>query len=324
MINIKKMINTVSAVLALSMLCSCGMTSELKLGTGNAGGVYYAYGTELSTQESGMTVRETAGSRANMRLLGEGFIDLAIVQSDVLSEAVNGVGDFEGEPVTSVRAVAGLYDEAFQIIVRADSEITTLPDLKGKTVSVGEEGSGVAKNAEYLFLSAGIDSTSVNKAYMSYKDSAEALKNGEVDAFFVVMGTPSEVVNELSESADIRILSLDDRTISYMTEIYKGYSAVTIPAGTYSGQAEDIRTVGVKAVLVADSRADRTAVHEITQKLFETDGIAVKSPSAEFAVADIPCVFHEGAADYYETVGIAVETDPAAGRVGFVFGSQDS
>lgn len=309
-----------AVVLAMSLMCSCAGKSELKLGTGNAGGVYYAYGTKLSAQESSVAVRETAGSRANIRLLGEGFIDLAIVQSDVLSEAVNGVGDFEEEPVSNVRAIAGLYDEAFQIIVRADSGITSPADLKGKIVSVGEEGSGVAKNAEYLFLSAGIDSSSVNKEFMSYKDSAAALENGSIDAFFAVLGAPSEVVSGLCESADIRILSLDDRTISYMTEIYKGYSAVTVPAGTYSGQTEDIRTVGVKAVLVADSRADRAAVRDITRSLFESGMVS----DAGFAVADIPCVFHAGAADYYETVGAEVQTDPSAGSVGFVFGSQDS
>ena len=139
--NIRKLLSTAAAsVMAVSLLCSCGQSGTLKLGTGNTGGNYYSYGTMLhELDENGIEVKKTAGSQANLRLMNEGFIDMAIVQSDVLSEAVNGVGDFENEPVSGVRAVAGLYDEAFQIIVRSESDINSIADLKGKKISVGDE-----------------------------------------------------------------------------------------------------------------------------------------------------------------------------------------
>ena len=212
--------------MSLTMLCSCGEPPGLRLGTGNPGGIYYAYGTVLrELDDCGIDVKKTEGSRANMRLMNEGFLDLAIVQSDVLAEAVSGTGDFEGTPVTGVRAVAGLYYEAFQIITRSDSGITELADLKGCKMSVGEEGSGVAKNAEYLLLSAGIPSSSVETVNMSYAESAQALENGEIDAFFVILGAPSTVVSELAESTDISIMQLDERTAAAMTGIYPGYYA---------------------------------------------------------------------------------------------------
>lgn len=241
--------------MSLTMLCSCGEPPGLRLGTGNPGGIYYAYGTVLrELDDCGIDVKKTEGSRANMRLMNEGFLDLAIVQSDVLAEAVSGTGDFEGTPVTGVRAVAGLYYEAFQIITRSDSGITELADLKGCKMSVGEEGSGVAKNAEYLLLSAGIPSSSVETVNMSYAESAQALENGEIDAFFVILGAPSTVVSELAESTDISIMQLDERTAAAMTGIYPGYYSMTIPAGTYRGQDEEVNTVGVKAVLTAEAR----------------------------------------------------------------------
>lgn len=316
--NIKKLLLSAAAVLlSLTVLCSCGESTELRLGTGNPGGIYYAYGTTLrELDDCGISVKKTEGSRANMRLMGEGFLDLAIVQSDVLSEAVNGVGAFEGEPVNNVRAVAGLYYEAFQIVTRSDSGIDSLSDLKGRKMSVGEEGSGVSRNAEYLLRSAGISYSSVETLNMSYAESAAALENGEIDAFFAILGAPATVITELAQSTDITVIPLDERTTSAMTELYSGYYAMSIPAGTYAGQTEDIPTVGVKAVLTADSRVSSEAIRAVTALLFEkADDLkyttTVPAPDIEFAVTDIPCRFHQGAADYYSWNGITVSTESA-------------
>lgn len=313
--NIKRIfLSAAAVVMSLTMLCSCGEPAGLRLGTGNPGGIYYAYGTVLrELDDCGIDVKKTEGSRANMRLMKEGFLDLAIVQSDVLAEAVSGTGDFEGTPVTGVRAVAGLYYEAFQIITRSDSGITELADLKGCKMSVGEEGSGVAKNAEYLLLSAGIPSSSVETVNMSYAESAQALENGEIDAFFVILGAPSTVVSELAESTDISIMQLDERTTAAMTGIYPGYYSMTIPAGTYRGQDEEVNTVGVKAVLTAEARVSSESVRAVTAALFENASsikytMTVPAPDIEFAVTDIPCGFHQGAADYYSWNGVTVST----------------
>ena len=326
---IKRIMQTVCAALLVFALSSCAKSDELRLGSGNTGGLYYTYANMLRELDGGgIDVKQTAGSQANMRLLSEGFVDLAIVQSDVLSEAVNGTGDFAGEPVSGVRAVAGLYDEAFQLIVRSDSDIYTLSDLKGKTMSVGEEGSGVAKNADYLLRSAGVDISEVNTVYMSYTESAEAIEKNEIDVFFIIAGAPSTVVSELAESTDIRFIAPDSTAIRYMTDLYKGYSESVIPAGTYRGQSEDITTVGVKAILAAEAHADSERVKAVTAELFENSGrikysVTVPEPELDYAVSDIPCSFHKGAADYYAGVGVTVNTDPTKEGTSFIFGSQD-
>lgn len=316
--------------IAAVMLCSCGKTVDtLRLGTGNTGGIYYTYGSMIGElYGSGMSVKSTAGSQANMRLMKEGFVDLAIVQSDVLSEAVNGTGDFQDEPVECVRAVAGLYTEAFQIVVHADSDINSISDLQGKRVSVGDEGSGVAKNAEYLLRSAGLKSTDIVPAYMTYSESAAALESNDIDAFFVILGTPSTVITELAESTDVRIISIDERTISYMTNLYQGYYETTIPSGTYKGQDTDISTIGVKAVLTANSDIDPMQIEAITAMLFEKGSsirytVPVSEPDVDFAVSDIPCSFHSGAAEYYKSIGVTVNSDNENGSGGYVFGAQD-
>lgn len=314
---IKNIIPAVAAAVSMTLLCSCGEAPVLRLGTGNTGGIYYAYGSTLrELDESGIEVKKTAGSQANMRLMNEGFLDLAIVQSDVLADAAGGSGEFVSTPVSGVRAVAGLYYEAFHLIVRSDSGIESIADLKGRTLSVGEEGSGVSKNAEYLFTSAGLPFSSVETVNLSYTESAQALESGSIDAFLAVLGTPSAVVSELFESGSVRILPLDERTVSAMTSIYDGYYAMSIPAGTYRGQTEDIPTIGVKAVLTADSRVSGSDIRTLTELLFKNGGsirysVSMPEPDIDFAVTDIPCAFHEGAAEYYQSVGITVSTDAA-------------
>ncbi len=308
---INRLLSVIAAGGLLISLCSCAKKDDIRFGTGNTGGVYYAYGTALSEINDDITVKKTAGSQANLRLMDDGFVDMAIVQSDVLSEAVNGTEDFEEGSIDGVSAVAGLYMEAFQIIVPADSEIQTVADLDGKRVSVGEDGSGVAKNAEYILNSVGLNMDMLDIRNLTYSKSADALKSGDIDAFFAVLGTPSDVVTKLSEDMDIRILSLDDRTISYMTNLYGGYYETVIDAGTYKGQDEDVKTVGVKAVLVAADKTDSSSVKEVVTQIFENNDEIKKSvpfaeADAEFATQDIPCGFHEGAADYYDGLGISV------------------
>ena len=141
----------------------------------------------------------------------------------------------------------------------------------------------------------------------------QALENGEIDAFFVILGAPSTVVSELAESTDISIMQLDERTAAAMTGIYPGYYSMTIPAGTYRGQDEEVNTVGVKAVLTAEARVSSESVRAVTAALFENASsikytMTVPAPDIEFAVTDIPCGFHQGAADYYSWNGVTVST----------------
>lgn len=314
MIGLRKIKNTIIFIVTvalLTMFCSCCKRSEIKLGSGNEGGIYYKFADTLSDIDENITNIRTAGSQANMRLLKDGFINMGIVQSDVLSEAVNGTGDFNGNKINNVRAVAALYMESFQIIVPADSDIQTPADLKGKKVSVGEEDSGVAKNAEYILNSVSLDYNMIDVCNMNYQESADALKNGSIDAFFVVLGAPCDAITQLSEKMDIRILPLDDRTISYMTNLYDGYYETVIKAGTYKGIDEDVKTVGVKAVLVASQKMDSDTVADITKMLFEENDqikkrISFANNDTKFATDNIPCAFHKGAVEYYNIIGTAI------------------
>ena len=167
------------------------------------------------------------------------------------------------------------------------------------------------KNAEYILNSVSLDYNMIDVCNMNYQKSAEALKNGSIDAFFVVLGAPCDVITQLSEEMDIRILPLDDRTISYMTNLYDGYYETVIKAGTYKGIDEDVKTVGVKAVLVASQKMDSDTVADITKMLFEENDqikkrISFANNDTKFATDNIPCAFHKGAVEYYNSIGTAI------------------
>lgn len=250
-------------MLVLSLTgCENKKNKEIKFGTGGTGGNYYSYGTNLADaldkKDLNVTVKATAGSAANIRLLNQGFLDLAIVQGDIFGEAVK-------DGAEGLRALTGLYDESVQIVVPADSDIKTVADLKGKTVSLGEEESGAYKNALDIFKAYNISTDLIETKYLSYKDAAAALEKGEIDAFFCTASFPTTSVAELAKTMDIRILPIDAETLCN-NDLYK---KCVIKAGTYNGQTEDITTIGVTAVLVAGDSLDKDIEETILTVLKE-------------------------------------------------------
>lgn len=313
--------------LLLLTLAGCAENTQLRLGTGGESGTYYGYGSALAQQleeqdkAPTLSVRSTSGSAANLRLMQEGFLQMAIVQSDVLADAVNGTGAFEQTgPCEGVAAVAGLYTETCQIVVNASSGFETVQDLAGKRVSVGEKESGVRKNAEEILQSHGLSLQMIQPSFLSFADSAEALKRGEIDAFFCTAGAPTRAVSELANGTPVRLLSLSEDAVNNLLSLGTGYTDCTVSALTYPGQNEAVRTVGVKAVLVADTGVKEKDVAAITRCLLEEEESllsAVKlTPSGEpnYAVEDIPCAFHAGSAACYAEQGITVQV--ASGSAG--------
>ena len=309
-------------LLPIIALCfGCGSNSaqnDLRFGTGGTGGMYYAYGTELAKmlatdgKARPLDVKSTAGSTANLRLLHEKFLDLAIVQSDTLSNAVNGRGVFAavGEG-SGYAAVAGLYTEACQIVVAKDSDIQTVNDLVGKKVSIGERESGVLQNAEQILLAHGLNFDMIVPFYMSFSDAAQSLNDGLIDAFFITAGAPTASVVELAGKKEIRLLSIAPDVQNNMMKLYSGYTRCTIPANSYPGQSADVQTIGVKAVLVASTELKDDEVAYLTEFIFRN---ADKLPhnmsdaklGTKYAVEDIPASFHAGAAKFYDTQGVKV------------------
>ena len=173
------------------LLTGCSyQTKTIRFGAADIGGMYYtvanAYAGLASKESSDLKfeVKNTAGSAANLRLLSGNYIDLGIAQADLVRAAHEGTGSFSDNRQQGYRAIAGLYTDACQIVVRADSDIRTLNDLQGKTVSIGASESGTEQNATEILKLSGLTAKLVHMVNLDYADAAGKLASGEIDALF--------------------------------------------------------------------------------------------------------------------------------------------
>ena len=306
------------AVLAFSLV-ACGGTAGTKMtmGTGGTSGTYYGYGGVLGQYISNnagiaVTVVSTDGSKANIQGIQAGNYQLGTVQSDVMSYAWDGTRAFEEDgKVNSFRTVAGLYAEAVQLVTM-DPAIKSVADLKGKSVSIGAPGSGVYFNAIDVLNAAGLTENDIKAQYQSFADSADALKDGKIDAAFIVAGPPTPAITELCTTNDAYLVPIDGEIAEKLMAECPFYTLYTIPAGTYEGQTEDVTTVTVKATLIVSATATEDDVYKLTAAIFDNiDAITAENAkgaelSLENATDGLTVPFHAGAAKYFKEKGIEV------------------
>lgn len=310
------------ATLAGCAVFGCGAASDrIRVGAAGLGGMYHAFAdtftdiVQSENEDYKMEVKTTAGSAANLRLLSENYVQLAIAQADLTNDAYYGTGIFEGKEYQGYSAIAGLYTEACQIVVSDDSDIKSVDDLQGKKISIGEEESGTEQNANQILAAYGLTDQLVDKVNLDYTEAASELKDGEIDAFFCTAGIQTTVIGELSKQCDIRLLSLDENEKDKLMKAYDFYTEYEIPAETYTGQTEVVDTVGVKAVLLASDKLSEKTVENLTRTLFDNKQELQYSLSADIALDEADAVegisvpFHKGAAKYYKSAGVDVTTE---------------
>ncbi len=307
-----------SLIIVLTLALSCvAALAELSFGTGGEAGTYYAFGTVLAQYISEnaqlpITAVTSGGSADNIDNLDAGLRQLGFTQNDVASYALNGIRLYDGEPITSFTALAALYDETVQLVT-VNPEIKSVADLKGKVVSIGAAGSGVYFNALDFLAAYDMTEDDIVPQYLSFKDSAEQLKDAKIDAAFVVAGAPTTAVTDLSIARQVYLVSLSDEDIAKLQEISPAYSKTIIPAGTYDGIDEDIVTVGVKATIIANDQVTEDEAYAIVSTIFENkDAIAQQHAKGleldlEYA-SSCGLPYHAGAAKYFAEKGIEVET----------------
>ena len=194
-----------------------------------------------------------------------------------------------------------------------DPEIKSVADLKGKAVSIGAPSSGVYFNAVDVLAAAGLTEDDIKAQYQSFADSTDALKDGKIDAAFIVAGAPTPAITELCTTNDAYLVPIDGDIAEAMMEASPFYTVYTIPAGTYNGQTEDVNTVTVKATLIVDADASEEDVYNITKAIFDNAEDIAKEHgkgaelSIENATSGMTAPFHKGAAKYFAEQGVTVE-----------------
>ena len=319
----KKVLSIVlAAIMVVTLLAACGGTkaaTKMTMGTGGTAGTYYAFGGVLGQyiqNKAGIEVNvvSTDGSKANIESIDSGDYQLGTVQSDVMAYAWAGSRSFESNgAINSFRVVGGLYAEAVQLITM-DPNVKSVADLAGKSVSIGAPGSGTYFNAMDVLGAAGLTEADIKPQYQSFADSTDALKDGKIDAAFIVAGAPTAAITELCTTNDAYLVPIDGAVADKLMADCPFYTSYSIPAGTYKGQDADVTTVTVKATLIVSASASDDDVYNLTKAIFDNvDAIAAengkgKELSVENATSGMSAPFHAGAAKYYAEKGVTVET----------------
>ena len=316
----KRFIKLIALATVSTMLLTGCARERMMFGTGGTAGTYYAYGGVIAqylTNYAGVKVTavSSGGSKVNVQTIQDGDFQLGFVQSDVMAYAWDGKKSFEKDgPTHDFRVLGGLYAETVQVMTMSD-DINSIEDLRGKSVSIGEAGSGVYFNAVDVLEAAGITLDDIKPQYQSFEASKEALKDGQIQAAFVVAGAPTTAITELATTNGVKLINIDGELRERIIGANPFYAPLQIPAETYPGQSEPVETVTVKATVIVSAALDEETVYNMTAAIFDNaEAIAIenakgKELSIENATEGMTAPFHKGAARYYAEHGITVNSE---------------
>lgn len=303
----------------LSQACGDTPTARfLSIATGGTGGVYYPYGgglaKVLNEHVPGVraTAEVTAASVDNLKLIRDNKADIAFTTADALADAVRGQGAFEGAPVPAL-TLAALYTNYAHLVTLRTSGIQQIADLKGRVVSLGSPGSGAEITAVRLLRAAGLDPVKdITRQGLGVSESAGALKDGKIDAFFWNGGVPTPALQDLaySQGIDMRLLSTAAALPALRALYGDVYTTGDVPAGVYRGVDAPVTLLGTMNLLVVNRAMDEQLAYDITRVLFEHQPeLAAIHPEArklslKTALAGSPAEFHPGALRFYRENGV--------------------
>lgn len=315
-------------IVAIALVAQTGgvaAQTRLSIATGGTGGVYYPYGGGLANILSDnidgieVTAEVTAASVDNMLLIETGDADLAFVLGDTAFDAVTGNPPFE-DPIEAY-ALATLYDNYTHLVTTDDAGINGVADLRGKRVSTGAPGSGTEIIANRMLEAAGLDpEADIEREQLGAAESAAAIKDRRLDAFFWSGGLPTGAVTDLgaTPNIDLKLVGNADLTDGLRERYGDFYSTATIPAGTYPGQDEAVDVVVVPNLLVVGAGFDEQLAYDVVRVMLENQPELVtvhpeaRNLTLENASQNSPIPFHPGAIRYFEEKGITPNASPAA------------
>jgi uncharacterized protein len=312
-------VGLVAACAALAFNAAAQEKINLSIATGGTGGVYYPLGGGMANVFSkhipGMqaTAEVTGGSVDNMRLIGTGKSYIALTQADAAKDALNGEGKFKGSKIP-VRAMMMLYTNLMHVVTIEGTGINSINDLKGKRVSTGSPGSATEVFAFRVLEAAGIDPLKdFTRERLGVAESANAMKDRKLDAFFFVVGLPTSSITDLGATPGVKIKFLDHQNLLPAMVKKHGpiYIADVIPKGTYPGQTVDNQATAVANLLVANANMSDQTVYNIVKTIFDKkpDLIAVHKTAADIKMEmqkpdASPVPWHPGAVKYFKEQGL--------------------
>ena len=283
--------------------------------TGGTSGVYYPLGVALSEiygqniEGARAQVQATKASVENLNLLQAGRGEIGFSLGDSVQEAWAGNTEagFPGK-LDKLRGIAAIYPNYIQIVASKESGVTDLEGLKGRSLSVGAPASGTELNARAIFEAAGLTYEDLGKLeYLPFAESVELIKNRQLDATLQSAGLGVASIRDLATSLPINVVAVAPEIVE---EIGAPFLSVTIPAGTYDGQDEDVPTAAVGNFLVSHEGVSEETAYQMTKLLFENlekmaaSHAAAKDIDVNKALDGMPIPLHPGAERYYREVGV--------------------
>jgi TRAP transporter TAXI family solute receptor len=282
------------------------------------GGVFYPYGEGLAAilSKSGpglkASAEATGGSVDNVRLLQAGKAQLGFTTIDSAFDAIQGAGAFAKDGKQDIRVLALLYDSYLHVVASDASGVTGIAGLKDKRVSIGSAGSSTEAIADRVLEAAGLDpKTDVQRSNLGVAESAAALKEGKIDAFFWIGGVPTAAVAELAKGGHPPIVFLPtrDEQIAIDKKFPGLYVPLTLPKTAYAGMTTDTPCLGVANALIVSAKAEDSLVEALLTAIFDNLGAIHKiHPEAArltLATAAGPSAvpFHPAALAFYKAKG---------------------
>ena len=318
MMHVNKLIFGGLTALALSATSATAQQRFVSIGTGGVTGVYYPAGGAIcrlvnkDREEHGIrcSPESTDGSIFNINAIRAGELEFGVAQSDVQANAHAGMVQWEGNAFTDLRSVFSVHPEPVTMLARADSGISSLEDIKGKKVNIGNPGSGQRATWEVMEAEGLVDRNDLAvAAEMKSAEVGQALCDGKIDTYFWLVGHPSALTQETLVTCDARLVNIAGEKIGALIEKYPYYRTATIPAGMY-GDNPEIKTFGVGATFVTSAKVPENVVYTVVKAVFDNlDQFKALHPAfanlkEERMISDsLSAPLHPGAFRYYRERG---------------------
>jgi uncharacterized protein len=311
-----RLVGLAVATVALATACrnpqpSIVRTPAIRIGAGSTGGDFAAMARALAktlaseTPRYGVEIVVTQGAISSLESMQRGESDCGFSYSNVAYEAFAGRLSNQPEPLRRLRGVALVQISPLYFLVRHGAAIKSVPDLRGRSVALGGAGSASSRAGTLVLNAYGLDGRSTRLRDDGFAPSFRALKDGQLDAVFIVAAEPSLAVRRgIKEGA--RLLPLDDHHVDALRERYPFLHPLLIPADTYPGQPEALRTIGIESLLLCHEDVSAEHVRRVTDAWMKTFAQLVRagqladSVNASLASAT-PIPLHAGATAYYRS-----------------------
>ena len=292
---------------------SGGQTVFLNFPTANMGGAVFTIGAALANiwneNIEGILVSAEAsnGGIQNLGLMTSGDAHVSVAVTSIITEQKQGQGVFSGRAYDGVRILSALYSNYNQIVVDSASGITSLTDIRGRRFAPGAPGSTTELESRLHMTAAGMTYPGDFRAqFVGFAEAVDLMRNRQLDGVWVQAGIPTAAVSEMYTTAGGRLIPMDEELVRKMTEEFSWYNYDYIPAGTYEGQTENIRTTSITICLIVDEKLPDDLVYEMTRVLWNnidrlrSSHSALKDVTLESAVLNLAGLpLHPGAERFY-------------------------